>query len=151
MSDIMNMFPSKYLKASDLEGRSVTVTISHIKMEDISRGDEKPVLYFQGKTKGLVLNVTNAKKIAGLHGRDSNNWKGAEIALYETEVEFQGDTVPAIRVRAAPLRTNGEAQVKRAPAHDPMKDVGSYNDRDTKENKDRDTKQSDPFDGNPPF
>ena len=42
--DTMNIgdaFPSKYLKASDLQGREVAVTISHVEMTEID-GDHGP-------------------------------------------------------------------------------------------------------------
>ena len=64
MVNIHNVFPSKYLKAGDLDGHAVAVTISHIAMEEVGQGDVKPVLFFAGKEKGLVLNKTNGGVIA---------------------------------------------------------------------------------------
>jgi arabinogalactan endo-1,4-beta-galactosidase len=90
-------FPSQYLKAADLLGKRVKVVMSHVAMEDIG-GDHKPVLYFIGKEKGLVLNKTNANNIAGQYGDDTDHWSGQTIELVETMVDFQGRTVPAIRV-----------------------------------------------------
>ena len=63
-------FPSKYLKAADLQGKQVTVVMSHVTMETIG-DDERPVLYFKGKDKGLVLNKTNANTIADAFGDDT--------------------------------------------------------------------------------
>jgi hypothetical protein len=95
-------FPSTYIKASDLEGKTVTVTIREVKIEQIGRErDSKPVLYFDGKEKGLVLNKTNARKIASIAGdADTENWTGVRIAIFPTEVEFSGEMVEAIRVKA---------------------------------------------------
>ena len=45
---ISSAFPSKYLKAADLQGKQVTVVMSHVTMETIG-DDERPVLYFKGK------------------------------------------------------------------------------------------------------
>ena len=56
---ISSAFPSKYLKAADLQDKQVTVRMSHVETETIG-DDDRPVLYFQGKEKGLVLNKTNA-------------------------------------------------------------------------------------------
>jgi sucrose-6-phosphate hydrolase SacC (GH32 family) len=97
-------FPSKYIKASDLDGKTVTVTIREVKIEQIGReNDPKPVIYFSGKDKGMVLNKTNARKIAQIVGAaDTEQWTGAKIALFATEVEFSGDMVEAIRVKPAP-------------------------------------------------
>jgi hypothetical protein len=98
-------FPTKYLSAADLDGRIVSLTMKSVLMEDIGFGGDKkvlPVLYFDGKDKGLVLNKTNSKKIAELFGDDTDNWTGEQIALFEAMVEFQGDTVAAIRVKQVP-------------------------------------------------
>jgi hypothetical protein len=90
-------FPSNFLKAADLQGRRVTVTISHVKFEDIG-DDHKPVVYFRGKDKGLVLNKTNGNMIAEVAGNDdTDNWGGVAIVLYPTRVDFQGKRVDAIR------------------------------------------------------
>lgn len=96
--NISGAFPSNYLKASDLQGRRVPVTISHLRMEDIG-DDHKPVLYFHGKEKGLVLNKTNANMILEITGtEETDHWKGKSIELYPTKTDFQGRRVDAIRV-----------------------------------------------------
>lgn len=96
---IDSAFPSQYLKAADLQGKKVTVTMSHVDMEDIG-GDLKPILYFIGKDKGLVLNKTNSNTIAMMHGYETDEWSGKSITLVEAMVDFQGRTVAAIRVYA---------------------------------------------------
>lgn len=96
--NINGAFPSSYLKASDLAGRRVLVTISHVAMEDIG-DDHKPVLYFAGKEKGLVLNKTNANMICEICQNDETDaWKGHAVVLYATKVDFQGKRVDAIRI-----------------------------------------------------
>lgn len=96
-------FPSKYLKAADLQGRQITVKMTHVASETIG-GDKKFILYFAGKEKGMVLNKTNWNNIAKVYGDESDDWAGQEIVLFEAMVDFQGDTVPSIRVRG-PSRT----------------------------------------------
>lgn len=96
--NINGAFPSTYLKAADLQGRRALVTISHVKLEDI--GDEhKPVLYFVGKEKGIVLNKTNANMITEIVGSDeTDHWKGKAVVLYVAKVDYQGRRVDGIRV-----------------------------------------------------
>lgn len=103
MPNIDSVFPSQYLKASDLNGASPVVTIERLAIEPIGRDREmKPVLYFAGKSKGLVLNKTNASKIAELTGsKDTDDWASCQIRLYVTEAEFGGDTFETIRVKSA--------------------------------------------------
>ena len=117
---ISNAFPSDYLKAADLQGRAVTVTMSHVDMREIG-GEPKPILYFKGKEKGMVLNKTNAGKIAEMFGDDTDDWEGGEVILYEAMVDFQGKTVAAIRVRLAPRKVaaaTAERPAQTAPTHD---------------------------------
>lgn len=125
-------FPSDYLKAADLQGRPAPVTISHVSMENVGGSDHKPVLYFHGKQRGLVLNKTNANIIASVHGEETDSWAGKRIELYPTQVEFQGKMVEAIRVRhpqhqpqqsaapAAPTAPAASAPPADHPAADPQ-------------------------------
>jgi F0F1-type ATP synthase alpha subunit len=92
------VFPSNYIKSEDLQGRDVPVTISQATMEKLG-DDTKLVLHFQGKTKGMVCNKTNANRIAYLYGDDTDAWEGKEIVLTSEFVEFQGRTVKGLRVK----------------------------------------------------
>jgi hypothetical protein len=97
---ISTAFPSKYVRVEDLDGRDITVRIDRIQMEEVGEErKEKPVLYFESKSKGMVLNVTNAKTISASYGNDSEDWRGREIVLFETSVSYKGETKPGIRVR----------------------------------------------------
>ena len=110
---ISDAYPSNYLKASDLQGRSTVVTIDRCEIEDI--GDErKPILYFVGKKKGMVLNKTNANNVAVLYGDDTDDWMNQQVELFEAMVEFQGKTVPALRIRAPKRKPNSAAARPRA-------------------------------------
>lgn len=95
-------FPGNYLKAADLNGHSVKVTIESVTMEKIGE-DRKPVLHFVGKEKGLVLNKTNGNRITEAVGSDETDaWEGWQITLYATKVDYQGQRVDAIRVDDRP-------------------------------------------------
>lgn len=108
--NIDQIYPSKYLKESDLRGRDATVTIR--KVEIVKIGDEhKPVAFFEGKEKGLVLNKTLLNVIAKVtDSKDTDNWPGKRITLYPTETEYRGDVVPCIRVRLRTSDGNGASQ-----------------------------------------
>lgn len=97
---ISEEFPSKYLRAPDLKGRTVRVTIASVhRSEDLGDGKTKPIAYFQNAQKGLVLNKTNASTLAYAFGDDTDNWIGAAIELFPMMVSFQGQMQPAIRIR----------------------------------------------------
>ncbi len=103
-----DVFPGKYLRADDLAGREPIVTIKKIENENLG-DDLKPVLYFEGKDKGLVMNKTNWNAIVDITGHeDSDDWVGSKVKLVMRKVDFQGKRVPAIRIEepsaSAPAR-----------------------------------------------
>lgn len=97
--NINEAFPSKYLKAPDLNGGSPTVTISHVALEEVGDGERKPCVYFVGKEKGVVLNKTNATNISEVYGPDTDDWTGKKVTLFTAWVDFNGRSVESIRIR----------------------------------------------------
>ena len=96
---ISEVFPSRYLKAEDLEGANVTVTIEEAKIEEVGpKKESKLVISFVNTLKKLVLNKTNAATIAKLYGEETDEWLGKRIILYPKDTEFQGEMVLALRV-----------------------------------------------------
>ena len=108
-------FPSKYLKAADLQGREITLTMSHVVIEELTDGKKKPVLFFRKAQKGLVLNVTNSKKIADTYGDEMDDWGGSQIILYSRMVDFQGNEVEAIRIKIPAVPASKERVKTPAP------------------------------------
>lgn len=115
---ISTAFPGTYLKAQDLQGRTIPVTIADCRMEDLG-GEEKPVLYFEGKERGLVLNKTNASLLVDAYGDETSQWHGRPIELYPARVQFQGRMVDAIRVRVPAPPLHQPAPGAAAPAQQP--------------------------------
>lgn len=120
--NIGTAFPSKYVKAAELPEEGVALTMARVAMEDVDgKGTHKPVLYFEKAKKGLVLNVTNSKKIQQIVGSaETDEWVGKKIVLYASETEYAGDTVPCIRVRAAKVPTSAKPIPAPAP---PMPEI----------------------------
>ena len=118
--NVNQAFPSNYLKASDIQGHEVQATIERVEMEEIGQGrdkESKPILYFHGKTKGVVLNKTNATTISSIVGSgETDDWIGTRVCLFVREVEFQGSMVPAIRIKACANNKPATVPVKSAPA-----------------------------------
>jgi hypothetical protein len=110
---IDQLYPSRFLKCSDLNGKPLRVTIAGLKREDVG-GEQKVVLSFVNGTKQLILNKTNARAIAKALGDETRGWAGKDIVLVPAQVDFRGDMVDAIRVRAAPPRP----QQQQAPNND---------------------------------
>lgn len=100
--NVYKLFPSKYVKAYDLDGRDITVTIKRVALEEMGKPpdvERKPVIYFEGAQKGLIMNKTIAVAIAHLHGPEMDAWTGKRIALYPTRVKAFGAIHDVVRVR----------------------------------------------------
>ena len=123
------VFPSKYLKASDLNGKPVTVTIESATLETLKtlEGKEqtKTVLYFKGAKKALPLNATNWDAVAAATGEDdTDRWPGHAIEIYPTTTTMQGKTVDCIRIRPPAQRELPKAKppAPKPPVADDMDD-----------------------------
>jgi hypothetical protein len=103
MPDYRTMFDSEFLYAFHLAGREITLKISKVKGGEIKgeggRKAKKPIVYFEGKEKGMALNKTNGKTIAELYGTNTDKWIGQLITIYPTTTQFGGREVDCIRVR----------------------------------------------------
>ena len=97
--NINETFPSRWLKASDLKNRTVTVQIHSVTMEEFTDGSSKPVVWFQGKDKGMVLNKTNGQTIADIYGPETDGWRNQPLELFSMRVQGPQGMVDGIRVR----------------------------------------------------
>lgn len=109
--DMGAAFPSRFLKPQDLEGDR-KVQILDVMMEQVQT-EFKPVIYFRGVEKGLVLNRTNNTVLISLFGKESNNWKGKSVTLYPSTVVMNNQVHPCIRIR-----NGGAAVPKREELND---------------------------------
>jgi hypothetical protein len=102
--DFDAMYGSKYLSVSDLKGQRPRRTIGKVDVAELKEKDgstkRKRILYLEGEDKPLVLNKTNAVKLAMAFGKQSADWIGARVELYPemTNLGKEG-------VRLQPLRT----------------------------------------------
>ena len=117
-------FPSKWIRAANLQGRDITLTILRCFEEQVGRGSETlPVLYFSGTEKGLVLNKTNANTIADALGAETDNWIGQKITLYSTTTDFEGKRTDCIRIRdLAPVQQPAPPVLDKQPISVPPDD-----------------------------
>jgi hypothetical protein len=122
-----DVFPSKFLRAADLSGKPITVTIESAPLETLKspEGKEqtKTVLYFKKTKKALPLNVTNWDAVADIAGDDSDDWPGHKVELYPTTTEMKGKTVDCIRIRPPAQRELPKIKQK-PPAPKPPIPVG---------------------------
>ena len=101
--DMTHFTTGNYLDKSEVPVAGKNVTIENVTIEEIDKGEHKPILHMRGAPKGMVLNKTNIKALAALCGSmDSNAWIGKVVNLYnDPTVSFGGQTVGGLRIRPA--------------------------------------------------
>ena len=81
-----DIYGSKYFSAADLRGEQMQRRIGKVDVIELKEKDgstkRKFVLYFEGVEKPLVLNKTNAQKLAASFGKDRFKWVGVAVELY---------------------------------------------------------------------
>ena len=97
---------SKFLSKDDV-GAGVTVTISHMTLEDVEGDDGKidrrAVLNFHGDIKPLILNQTNKELLKAVTGATTvGGVKGKTITVYsDPTIMFGGRAVGGLRIKQA--------------------------------------------------
>ncbi len=110
------MFPSRYVKGQDLQGRDVIVTLASVQPERMRPNSQSPelqkfVLYTVEGKKGVVLSKTLASQIArALGSDDSDDWTGMKVTLYPEPMTVAGVQRVAIRARKS---TDNEQNAKK--------------------------------------
>ena len=95
-----DFFPSRFMKAADVNKESPVLTIADINLEVIGEDNqEKLVLSFLQTNKELVLNRTNSNNLQTIYGEGPNGWIGKHVELYTTFVDFRGKSIEAVRIK----------------------------------------------------
>lgn len=110
MTTFGEAYKGNFLEAADLSGREVEVKISNVAAPNSVQSADgkvinKPILYFDGASKGLILNKTNAKRIALLYcpkAKTLEEWVGTKITLHNEDdrrPDLGGKKGPCVRVK----------------------------------------------------
>lgn len=109
--DYDQLFPTRFLKAGQLLGQKVPVTIAAVDVETLpsEKGDVvKGVVTLKNKDAQWVLNRTNAECLKAMFGRVVADWIGKRVTLHGEMVrnpdreDVHNKTVLAIRVYGSP-------------------------------------------------
>ena len=97
-------FAGDYVSWPELKMKDVTLTIRSFSHEDVrmpgGKKEKRPVISFLEAEKKWIVNKTNARIIASLHGDIVQQWVGKKITLYpDPNIRFGKDKVGGIRVR----------------------------------------------------
>lgn len=108
MALVKDMIQSKYLRKEDFDEDQVC-TIKDCRLEQIGKeaeAEQRWVLYFRERDKGMVLNVTTIRVLEAAYGGDTDQWVGNKVMVYvDPNVSFGGKVVGGLRLRTAKGKT----------------------------------------------
>lgn len=106
------LYPGRFLKAGELLGKKVTLTIRDTDLEELVGDDGKPkakaVVMFRETDKQLVLCKTNGICLREMFGVQLADWVGKRVTIFPDT--WNGE--PAIRIWGSPdLQADREVQI----------------------------------------
>jgi hypothetical protein len=108
---------SRFLRAQDQTAEK-KFRIKNVTEEEVGFGKDKErklCVWFTNDHRGLVLNKTNIRTLAGAFGDSCKDWIGKIVIVFPTMAEFRGEMKPALRVRIPPPKgSNGQPAAKPA-------------------------------------
>jgi len=123
MATQSEMLESKWIQKTDLKQptRLIVAGCTQDTVKDKTGKEEvKWVVSFQGAWKPLILNVTNTKAFFKTLDKDSDNWAGKEVILFnDMSVNYNGDM--------GGIRVYQQMDIAEAQAPPPQ-DTTDYND-----------------------
>ncbi len=102
MADFRNTLEKTFKSDTFPDDVTLTLELEDVVAQEVGKDKEtKPVAYFKGEPRGLVLNVTNYKVLTKAHGNpDTDSWIGAKIELWkDPSITFGGKETGGLRVK----------------------------------------------------
>lgn len=93
-----DMIQSPFLKKDDFPQPEI-LSIKRVSLEQVVKGEEKWVLFFNEKSKGMVMNKTKIKILEVAYGDDTDEWIGKKCRLsHDPSVMYGGQAVGGIKL-----------------------------------------------------
>lgn len=101
------LYPGRFLKAGELLGRKVTLTIQSVDLDELEGEKGKKlqgVVSFTETPRQIPLNKTNGICLREMFGRKLPEWVGKKVTLFEDVCRnpATGENGPCIRVWGSP-------------------------------------------------
>jgi hypothetical protein len=101
-SNFDQLYPGRFIKAGELNGKKVTVTIRDVDLEELQGEDgkakAKAIVYFRETEKALVACKTNGICLKAMFGPTLADWIGKRVTIFPDT--WNGE--PCIRVWGSP-------------------------------------------------
>ncbi len=104
-------FTGDYISAPELEGKTPTLSMREIKLEDVAeikngvetgKTKKKWVIYLGKLDRGWILNRTNAEALKEMFGCDVDAWVNKRVTLHTQMVQVGPRKELGIRVKGSP-------------------------------------------------
>jgi hypothetical protein len=82
---VSQLYPRRYATGEDLKGTTPTKAIRTVVMEKVGPV-MKPVIYFQGQPRGVILNATLANDIKAILGDNTDGWINMPVTLWSKSI-----------------------------------------------------------------
>lgn len=96
------LYPGRFIKAGELLGKKVTLTISDVDLEELQGEDGKPkvkaILAFAETDKKHVMCKTNGVCLKDMFGHSIDQWIGKQVTIFPDT--WNGE--PCIRIWGSP-------------------------------------------------
>jgi hypothetical protein len=100
--DFDQLYPGRFIKAGELLGKKVTLTIADVDLEDLVGEDGKPkakaIVAFRETEKSLVCCKTNGICLKEMFGKQISEWIGKRVTIFPDT--WNGE--PCIRIWGSP-------------------------------------------------
>jgi len=120
--DFDELYPGRFIKAGELQGKKVTLTIRSVDLDELE-GDSgkkiKGIVSFEETGKALVLNKTNGICLRAMFGRKIADWEGKRVTVFPSV--WNGED--CIRIWGSPDIDRDEEIVVQLPRKKPLKMV----------------------------
>lgn len=107
-----DLYPGRFIKAGQLHGKEVTLTIKDADLEELEGEDgkkRKAILSFEETPLQHVMPKTNGLCIKGMFGAEIQGWIGKRVTFYPDT--WNGE--PCLRVAGSPdIESDFDVEVK---------------------------------------
>jgi len=120
------LFPGRFIKAGEMSGKPVTMTIADVYLDHLEGEDgrEKPqaIVSFKETKREWALNKTNAQCLLAMWGQDSGDWVAKRVTLFaERDASGLSDSGLCLRVKGSPDITKSVVAEIKLPRRKPQK------------------------------
>ena len=119
------LFPGRFIKAGEMAGKDVTLTIRDVEVEELEKEDGSAkltaIVKFAEIKREWVLNKTCGQCLRAMWGDSVDDWIGKRVTLFpEPDASGLSDSGVCIRVKGSPdIAKTVKAQIK-LPRRRPM-------------------------------